>query len=114
MAARERVAVVTEQSQRDERDRLYGSDPEALAWARSKVEIALKRVEDMAAHLASKGEDDKANGYRGAAWRVRSLLIGEGGCSVAAFDERMVDFYALRCVHGRPLDDREHRCVGQM
>ena len=94
----------------DERDRKYGSDPEALAWARERIEKALARVEDMAAHLADKGQADKADGYRGAAWRVRSLLIGGEGCSVGAFDPRMVDFYAMKCVHGHPLDDRSHRC----
>lgn len=99
-----------EQSQRDERDRHYGSDTEALAWARDRVEAAVRRVDDMAAHLESKGEADKANGYRGAAWRIRSLLLGGEGCSVGAFDERMADYYAMRCVHGHQLDDRSHRC----
>ena len=97
----------------DERDRLYGSDPDALAWARERVEKALGRVEDMADHLAGKGQDDKAEGYRGAAWRVRSLLVGGEGCSVGAFDERMADFYAMRCIHGHQLDDRTHRCGAQ-
>jgi hypothetical protein len=92
-----------------DRARKYGSDPEALSWARERVEKALQRVEDMAAHLAEKGEVDKAEGYRGAAWRVRSLLIGGEGCSVAAFDGRMADFYAMRCIHGRLLDD-PHVC----
>jgi hypothetical protein len=88
----------------EDRDRKYGSDPEALAWARSKVEIALRRVEDMGNHLAEKGKPEKAEGYRGAAWRVRSLLVGGEGCSVGSFDERMADFYAMQCIHGFPLD----------
>jgi hypothetical protein len=93
-----------------ERGRTYGSDPEALAWARERVEKALARVEDMAAHLTERGELDKAEGYRGAAWRIRSLLIGGEGCSVASFDGRMADFYAMRCIHGFLLDDRGHVC----
>lgn len=94
----------------DERDRRYGSDPEALAWARSKVELALKRVEDMAKHLKSRGETEQAEGYSGAQWRVASLLLGGEGCSVGAFDPRIADFYAMRCIHGHQLDDREHHC----
>lgn len=72
----------------------YGRDPEALAWARERVEKQLAFVERMAAHLAEKGETAKAEGYRGAAWRMRSMLIGGDGCVVGAFDERLPEFLA--------------------
>lgn len=46
----------------DERARRFGSDPEALEWARERVEKALGRAEDMAAHLEAKGDAEKASG----------------------------------------------------
>lgn len=94
----------------DERARHFGSDPDALQWARERAQAAIDKAEAMAAHLASKGDAAKADGYRGAIWRISSLLIGGEGCSVGAFDPRMADFYATSCIHGHLLDDKEHRC----
>lgn len=73
----------------------FDRDPEALAWAREKLTKQLDFVERMASHLADKGETEKAEGYRGAAWRVRSTLIGGEGCVVGGFDERLPEFLSL-------------------
>ena len=73
----------------------FDRDPEALAWAREKLTKQLKFVERMAAHLDEKGETEKAKGYRGAAWRISSMLIGGEGCVVGGFDERLPEMLAL-------------------
>lgn len=74
----------------------YSRDPEALAWAREKVAKQIDFIGEMADHLTEKGEADRADGYRQAAERMRSMLIGGSGCVVGAFDERLPE--ALRLI----------------
>lgn len=70
----------------------YDTDPEALAWARDRVQgfiEKMRRFEEQAKHA------DPAAPERERQWRVfgnmlQDAFIGGSGCVVAAFDERMV------------------------
>jgi hypothetical protein len=70
----------------------YDTDPEALAWARERVQgliDKMRRFEEQAKHAVPDAPD------RARQWRVfgnllESDFIGGSGCVIAAFDERMV------------------------
>ena len=64
----------------------YDDDPEALAWARAKVEREIARMQDFQRQAKERGSDPLS-------WlRHENLLhrtfIGGSGCVIAAFDER--------------------------
>ncbi|GAA3730231.1 hypothetical protein GCM10022239_03530 [Leifsonia bigeumensis] len=72
-------------------DTKYDHDPEALAWARAKVEAFVEKMrnfEEQASHA------DPPAPERERQWRVfanvaESHFIGGEGCVIAAFDERL-------------------------
>lgn len=72
-------------------DTKFDLDPEALAWARSKVEIFIKKMrsfEEQASHA------DPISPERERQWRVFGNIvqmdfIGGEGCVIALFDERL-------------------------
>lgn len=84
-------------------DSKFDLDPEALAWARTKVEKFIKKMrnfEEQASH------GDPYSPERERQWRVfgnivRMDLIGGEGCVIALFDERLPTILPL-LPEGRP------------
>lgn len=76
----------------------FDRDPEALAWARGKVERALGAVTDLAASAERPGREEdahKATGMRLAVWKLRKSLLGDGGCTVGSLDPRLPELPRL-------------------
>jgi hypothetical protein len=67
----------------------FDRDPEALAWARGKVERALGSLTDLAGQAERQGDHDKAVGMQLAVWKLRKSLLGDGGCTVGSLDARL-------------------------
>lgn len=70
----------------------FDSDPEAIAWARSKVKWAVRQAE-----LFEKQANDARNPKSGQRWHLvagymRRALLGGQGCAIAAFDERLPEW----------------------
>lgn len=66
----------------------YDRDPDALAWARSKVADLEARYRRFSESAIAAGEPEQADMWRYLANGLRAGLIGDGGCVIAAFDER--------------------------
>lgn len=69
----------------------YDTDPEALAWARSKVQPLIDKMRRFEQQATESGETDPAQ-WRKIANVIESHLIGGSGCVIAQFDERMPTF----------------------
>lgn len=73
----------------------YDRDPEALAWARAKVQREIDKLRDFERQCTDRGDAEKAAQWR----KMRNLLamrfIGGTGCVIAAFDERRPAFAVL-------------------
>jgi len=91
-------------------DSKFDSDPEALAWARAKIEKYIKQYrawennahvqwEDAVKHGAPGPEcsqlKDKMMTWRRLANMLHTNFIGGEGCVVASFDERLPHFINL-------------------
>jgi hypothetical protein len=67
----------------------FDRDPDALAWARSKVADAEARFREYASLAGRAGKPEEAKMWRDMASGLRYGLMGGGdGPLVAAFDER--------------------------
>lgn len=65
----------------------YDRDPEAIAWARRKIERSIDMA-DRGSRESETGEQRER--WRFAAWFMRREFIGSGeGCVITAFDERL-------------------------
>jgi hypothetical protein len=73
----------------------FDRDPEALAWARAKVQHALDRLANFEKQAAAEGSHDQATGLNLAQLSLRRTLIGGQGCVIGAFDERLPEHRAL-------------------
>lgn len=87
----------------------YDTDPEALAWARAKVQHYIDRLAKFEKQATESNSSNKARGLRVARRSAEQTLIGGEGCTIAAFDERLPDF--TRAVDGAipPAIDRSVR-----
>lgn len=65
----------------------FDRDPDALAWARSKVADAVARFREYAESADTAGKPEEAELWRQMANGMRHALIGDG-TAIAAFDER--------------------------
>jgi hypothetical protein len=76
-------------------DDRFDRDPEALAWARAKVQHHIDKLARWEQQAADQDKREQADHWR----RVRSYmersLIGGQGCTVAAFDERLPEHRAM-------------------
>lgn len=72
----------------------FDRDPDALAWARAKLQREIDWANDMIKQCD--GDAEKARPYKAIRWAIRRDLIGQGGCVVAAFDERLPQLRAER------------------
>lgn len=66
----------------------YDSDPEALAWARAKIQRHLDRYEAYAAKAKTKPGGGNPT-WAALARAYRRDLLGQDGCVIASFDERI-------------------------
>jgi NTP pyrophosphatase (non-canonical NTP hydrolase) len=66
----------------------YDTDPDALAWARAKVQHYIDRLARFEEHATDSNSSNKARGLRVARRSAEQTLIGGEGCVIGAFDER--------------------------
>jgi len=66
----------------------FDDDPEALAWARSKVQRQIDRMTDFERQARERGGSDPEQ-WRRFRYLLESSFIGGSGCVIAAFDERL-------------------------
>jgi hypothetical protein len=80
----------------------FDSDPEALAWARSKIQGRADRYAEWEQKARDEGDEDKAMRWR----RLKNMLhmdfIGGEGCVIAGFDERLPQL----------IEDLDYRFIG--
>lgn len=69
-------------------DSPYDADPEALAWARAKIQHQVDRCRKFHASAMAAGKPEQAETWRHLANRMERDLIGGEGCTIAAFDVR--------------------------
>jgi hypothetical protein len=72
----------------------YDSDPEALAWAREKIQRRIEHYRKFERQAAERGTSDP-DSWRRIAWAMERDFIGGEGCVIAAFDERLPDLVKL-------------------
>ena len=65
----------------------FDDDPEALAWARSKVQKQVDRMADFERQAMERGGSNPDQ-WRKFRYLLESSFIGGTGCVIAAFDER--------------------------
>ncbi|MER7815612.1 hypothetical protein [Streptomyces sp. NPDC096153] len=69
----------------------YDRDPEAIAWARRKVERSVDMAEQ--GSREARLDDEQRERWRFAAWFMRREFLGSGeGCVITAFDERLPEW----------------------
>ena len=67
----------------------YDHDPEALAWARAKVQAYIDRLTDFEHQAKDRDATAKALGLGAARILAHRHLLGGVGCTIGAFDERL-------------------------
>jgi hypothetical protein len=78
----------------------YDTDPDALAWARARVQHQLDRLAAFEEHATQSGKTDLAHGLSMARRSTAQLLLGGEGCVVGAFDARRPTMFG-----GQPAND---------
>lgn len=67
----------------------YDRDPEALTWARAKVQAGIDRAEKFVEQATAADKPEAAQKWRYIANLLRNSFIGGEGCVIARFDERL-------------------------
>ena len=67
----------------------YDYDPEALAWARAKVQAEIDRCRKFAEQADAAHDTEQFELWRRLGNRMQRVFIGGEGCVHAAFDERL-------------------------
>ncbi|MBC9730701.1 hypothetical protein [Streptomyces sp. TRM68367] len=81
----------------------YDSDPEAIKWARAKVQAEIERAEEVAADLTAVEDLDAAHRWTFLAAYMRRWLLGVPDSPVMGrFDERLPPLDEP--VHGQAAD----------
>lgn len=70
----------------------YDADPEALAWARAKIQAEIDRAEKFVEQATADGATASADFWRRHALHLQRSFIGGEGCVIASFDERRPAF----------------------
>lgn len=81
----------------------FDRDPEALAWARAKVQDYIDQLERWQEEANIRGAAAKALGFGTARLLAQRHFIG-GGCIIGAFDERCPDIARALDGPGIPVD----------
>jgi hypothetical protein len=94
----------------------FDRDPEALAWARSKVQAYIDRLAAFEQQAKTKHDPATATGCAVSRLLAQRHFLGDGGCTIGVFDERMPDFAkAIDSALPPPLDRavrRDHSLCG--
>jgi hypothetical protein len=67
----------------------YNSDPAAIAWARAKIQRRVDHYRDWERQARERGDVARADQWRKFAWFLEHDFLGDNGCVVAYFDERL-------------------------
>jgi hypothetical protein len=70
----------------------FDHDPEAVAWARAKVEHEIDRLTRWRDQAKAEGKTDQAQTWRRIAAYLHRHFVGGEDCVVAAFDERLPEW----------------------
>lgn len=76
----------------EERALRFDSDPDALAWARARVQQRIDHYQRFELDDLNDGNTDRATQWRVVANCMDRDFIGGEGCVIAAFDERLPSF----------------------
>lgn len=69
----------------------YDADPEALAWAREKIQRSIDQARQFEREAAEAGKENSRQ-WRLVAYFMDTRLVGDGtGCVITAFDARRPD-----------------------
>ena|ERR1041385_6311161 len=94
----------------------YDTDPDALAWARTKIQDEIDRCRKFAESARAADKPDQGEMWRRLANRMQRVFIGGDGCVHAAFDERLPDLVkAVDNTLPAPIDRavrRDHSLCG--
>lgn len=84
----------------------YDRDPDALAWARTKIQREVDRLRDWERTAKDRGDGERAMQWRKMANLLNMRFIGGTGCVIAAFDERK-PAYARMLDNAQPINSQE-------
>nr|SAP16278.1 hypothetical protein BN4615_P10941 [Nonomuraea gerenzanensis] len=84
----------------------YDNDPDALAWARAKVERVRTKYLDFERQMRGVGDVKHADKWRQIASILRMEFIGGRNCVIAAFDKRLPAVNAALADASRPLGEQ--------
>lgn len=70
----------------------FDRDPEALAWARAKVQAYIDRLADFEEQANAKKDPATAMGCGISRILAERHFLGDGGCTIGVFDQRMPDY----------------------
>lgn len=73
----------------------FDRDPEALAWARRKIQNVIDRADKFVADAKRVRNEQAERTWRVIGNHLRRSFIGGTGCVIAAFDERRPGHLAL-------------------
>lgn len=73
----------------------FDRDPEALAWARAKIQRHIDQCAQFEQQGAERGDPELALRWRRTKNYMRMKFIGGRGCVIASFDERLPEMKAL-------------------
>lgn len=94
----------------------YDYDAEALAWARAKVQAYIDRLTEWEQQADERDATAKARGIGAARLLASRHFLGDGGCTIGVFDERLPDLArAVDNALPAPIDravKRDHSLCG--
>lgn len=73
----------------------FDRDPEALAWARAKIQREVNKLRGWEKTAAERGDDEQSMRWRRMANLLQREFLGTGNCVIAAFDERLPEYKAM-------------------
>lgn len=73
----------------------FDDDPDALAWARAKIQHVIDRATRFEQQARGNGLPDTAETWRRTASYLRLSFIGGEGCVIASFDHRLPELRRL-------------------
>lgn len=73
----------------------FDRDPEALAWARKKIQHHIDKAADFERQATAGNRPETASQWRRIKNYMSMRLIGGTGCSIASFDERLPEMRDL-------------------
>ncbi len=79
----------------------FGTNPEALAWAREHVERVAAKYRGFEATARSEGRMEMASQWRKFANLLQMELVGGKGCVITPFDERRPQILGAEAREGR-------------